>query len=265
MGWIWYVITLLPVIGLIQVGSQARADRYTYVPLIGISIMVAWGATHVLSTKRSRGIALGLGAAVVLLLALLTSWEVRHWRNGEVLFQRALQVTTGNYTAHYQLGIEYIRQGKNEPAIHHLSEAVRCRPDHFLARHNLGRTLSSEWRFGPALDHLSAALRIQPRNVSILSSMGDVYLMQDKLEQAISSYSEALSVDPLLWRVHNNVGFAFLRSDMAVEAVAHFEEALRLNPGDRKAKHNLDVARKKIRPPSAECPTAEFRTAEPQK
>ena len=247
MGWLWYGITLLPVIGLVQVGSQAMANRYTYVPLIGISVMIAWGMAPVLQKPLSKKLAVWIMSGVILLLSLLTFLEIRPWRNGEILFQRALEVTSGNYTAHYQLGNEFMRKGKTELAIHHFSEAVRFRPDHFLAHYSLGMAKASQGRPDEALAHLRTGLELHPGDGGILTAMGDVYLTQDKFEEAITSYSEVLRIDPSRWKIHNNIGLAFLRNNMVSEAEKHFEEALRINPGEQKIRENLHLVRKKKR------------------
>jgi Tfp pilus assembly protein PilF len=245
VGWLWYLITLLPVIGLIQVGSQAMADRYSYLPMVGLSIMAAWGVTYVLRRRISKITGWCLGSIIVLLLCVQSSRQIDYWRDGETLFQRALEVTTRNYTAHYQLGTELMRQGKTGPAIHHFTEAVRFRPDHLPARHNLGIALASLGRLDDGLAQLNAALRLQPRHAGILSSIGDLFLKQNKLEKAITFYSEALRIDPTLRRTHNNVGLALFRNGMTPEAEMHFKEALRINPGDQKALQNLQMMGRK--------------------
>lgn len=247
VGWLWYLITLLPVIGFLQVGSQAMADRYTYVPLIGVSIMAAWGAADILKGSRvlRHAFSLGLGV-VILLLALVTSSEITYWKNGENLTKRALAVTSGNYTAHYMLGNERMRQGRTEEAILDFEEALKLRPDHFPARHNLAMAMASMGKTDEALPHLLAAMKQQPGNAGIHSSMGDVCLTQGKMEQAITAYTEALRLDSSLWKVHNNLGVAFLRAGLASEAIPHFKEALRINPGDGKARASLEIARKKL-------------------
>ena len=265
-GWLWFLITLLPVIGLIQVGSQGLANRYTYVPLIGIAVMVAWGGVKKGGRRKAEGgkqnereegqdqqrsrilkAAFAVCAVVViLLLALITTSEIGYWKNGETLFQRAIAVTSGNYTAHYMLGIERMRQGRTDEAIHHYEEALRFRPDHLLARHNLGTALASQGKTDEALSHLFAALKLQPGNAGLHASVGDVYLMRGELDKAIASYTEALRIDPSLWQVHNNLGVALLRAERASEAKAHFEEALKINPDDRKARASLELARKKL-------------------
>jgi protein O-mannosyl-transferase len=248
MGWLWFLVTLLPVIGLIQAGSQGMANRYTYVPLVGVSVMAAWGVSEI--PQRTRGVRWALAlcfGAVILPLALVTNSEIAYWRTGESLFQRAIAVTSGNYTAHYMLGSEWLRKGKLDSAVHHLSEALRIRPEHVPARHTLGMTLAAQGKTDEALAQYWTILRLQPGDAGVHASIGDLHLSQGKTDLAISSYAEALRIDPSLWKVHNNLGVAFQRAGRMGEAILHFEEALKINPGDGKARVNLDAARKRVR------------------
>jgi protein O-mannosyl-transferase len=243
MGWFWYLVTLLPVIGVIQVGSQAMADRYTYIPLIGVSIMVAWGVPEAIARWRLKRIVITLAYGVVLLLLSISTWvEAGYWKNGVTLFERALQVTSKNYTAHYQLGNEFMRQGRLEQAIHHFTESVRIRPDHFLARHNLGSALVREGRFDEAIPHYQEAVRIRPTEGGLFFSLGNALAHQGRSEEAVRAYTEALRIDPADWMSHTNLGYILLQDGKVRKAIRHFSEALRLNPEDRKARHNLRVA-----------------------
>jgi tetratricopeptide (TPR) repeat protein len=246
-GWFWYLGTLLPVIGLIQVGSQAMADRYTYIPLIGISIMAAWGVPEALARWRLKRVMIGLGCGlIVLLLSLSTRAEVTHWKNGVILFRRALQVTSNNYTAHYQLGNELMRQGKLDEAIHHFTEAARIRPDHHLARHNLGSCLVRMGRFDEAIPHYQEAIRIRPTEGRLFFSLGNGLSHQGRSEEALRAYTEALRIDPGDWMSHTNLGHLLLQDGKTGEAIEHFSEALRINPDDPKALHNLQIARERM-------------------
>jgi Tfp pilus assembly protein PilF len=247
IGWFWYIGTLLPMIGIVQVGAQAMADRFTYLPHLGLSIAAVWGLGDCASLLRlPKALVPVITCFIFAFFAILTYQQLRYWKDGITLFSRALEVTSRNYTAHYQLGNEWMRQGKMESAIHHLSEAVSIRPGHFPAHLNLSKALAAQGRFDEAVKHYTAALKIRPGHTGILSSMGDAYLSQGNFEEAIAYYSDALGIDPSLWMIHNNIGLAFLAKGMAGEATRHFEEALRLNPGDRKARHNLDIVRKKM-------------------
>jgi Flp pilus assembly protein TadD len=247
VGWLWFLGTLLPVIGIVQVGAQAMADRFTYLPHLGLSIALIWGVADWASRWHlHRALLPGISCFIIALYAISTHQQLRYWRDGITLFSRALDVTSRNYTAHYQLGNELMRQGRRESAIQHYSEAVKLRPDHFPSHRNLGIALAAQGRFDEAINHYMTALKVQPRHAGILSNTGDAYLRQANFTGAIAFYSQALEVNPSLWAVHTNTGFAFLNKGMAREAVVHLEEALRLNPGDRKARHYLSIARENM-------------------
>src|SRR5262249_10853213 len=125
-GWLWYLGTLVPVIGLVQVGSQAMADRYTYIPSIGLYVMAAWGVPALLQGGARKTVAIAVPAPLALgACAVATAREVRTWKNSETLFERALAVTSGNFVAHNSLGVDLERRGRLDEAIDHFSEAVR--------------------------------------------------------------------------------------------------------------------------------------------
>ncbi|PKN67501.1 MAG: hypothetical protein CVU57_02000 [Deltaproteobacteria bacterium HGW-Deltaproteobacteria-15] len=247
VGWLWYLGILLPVIGIIQVGAQAMADRFTYLPHLGLYIAAIWGIADYSSQWRlNKALLPVIACLIIAFFAILTHQQLGYWRNGMTLFSRALEVTSRNYTAHYQLGNDMIRKGEIAPAIQHFSEAVRFKPDHFPAHYGLGLALASQGRFDEAISHYMTALKVRSNHAGILSSTGDAYFRQGNFEQAIAFYSKALGIDPSLWVVHDNAGLAFLKMGMTREAILHFEEALRLNPGDRTARHRLYIVRKEI-------------------
>jgi hypothetical protein len=139
VGWLWYVGTLIPVIGLVQVGEQAMADRYTYIPLIGLFLIVAWGAPELVARwPQARRALPAVAACILLLCGALARAQVRYWSDGNTLWRHALVVTENNYIAHNNLGATLIQQGRAEDALPHLVEAVRLRPSFALARNNLG-------------------------------------------------------------------------------------------------------------------------------
>ncbi len=144
VGWLWYLVTLAPVIGLVQVGSQGMADRYTYLPLIGLSIAVAWGVPDLLGAGRARRAALAVaGTAAVAALALTASLQLRHWRDSEALFAHALRVDPDNHVAHTHLGGALLERGQTQAAIDHYLEAVRLRPDAVRVANNLAWLLAT--------------------------------------------------------------------------------------------------------------------------
>ena len=280
VGWSWYLITLVPVSGLVQVGSQAMADRYTYLPIIGLFIMVAWGATDLVTVdgRPGRGrkalLATAAGAAT---LAVMTTAHVQagHWRNTTALFTHVLEVTERNAVAHDLLGLEWLEAGGLDQALAHLDEAVRIAPDYLDARANLAAALSRAGRHEEAVDQrrevlrrrprdpdahahlglalgrlgrheealasLAEALRLAPDNPVALRGSGVALTRQGKNEQAIAYLRRALRVDPGDAETHVNLGTVFLRQDELERAEAEFEEALRIDPDNASAHKNLGV------------------------
>ncbi len=248
VGWLWFLVTLVPVIGLVQVGAQAMADRFTYVPHIGLFMAVSWLASDLFSPGRRGRILLPIIAITVLcLLALSTRVQLPYWKDGTALFSRALSVTSGNYVAHYHLGNEWTRQGKTEDAVTQFYEALRIKPDHFPSHYSLGVALASLGRLNEAVEHYKIALKGIPEDGRIFASLGDAFFMQGKFEEAIASYKEALRAGPVDGKVENNLGVVLLRSGKPGEAIRHLSEALRLRPDDRKALHNLNLAREALK------------------
>jgi tetratricopeptide (TPR) repeat protein len=276
VGWLWYLGTLVPVIGLVQVGNQAMADRYTYVPLIGLLIMVAWGIPDVLARWRYRTIALPAAAGLVIVACTITArGQVSYWRNSTTLFTHALAVTRDNHiaennlgralagdgkvaeaivhynealrikpqfaTAHTNLGAALMKQGKVDEAIAHFSEGLRLKPEFAEAHSDLGAALASKGRIAEAIAQYTEAVRLKPDFVEARSNLGLTLAGQGKLDEAITQYNEALRLKPSFADVHNNLGFALASRGKVDEAIAHYKEAVRLNPDFALAHMNLAV------------------------
>ncbi len=243
VGWLWYIGTLVPVIGLVQIGAQAMADRYAYVPLIGIFIMIAWGIPELVSIRQKRKIVLTTIAAALLVGLMATTWiQVRYWRNSIALFEHALDVTTGNSLAHYNLAYALDERGEVDEAIHHYSETVRIDPYHANAHINLGNLLEFQGRHADAIRHYMEALRIDPDNAGAHSNLGNILAKQGRITEAIWHYSEALRKNPDSPGAHNNLGNALVREGKIAEAIRHYMEALRIDPEYANAHYNLGAA-----------------------
>ncbi len=242
VGWLWYLGTLVPVIGLVQVGAQAMADRYTYVPLIGIFIIIAWGAPDLLA--RWRHAEKGLAVAAIALLSLLaaaTLLQVRHWARTHTLFEHALRVTEDNYVAHYNLGIDLLERNETTEAIRHLAEAVRIQPRFAEAHNNLGNSLEQLGRRAEAIDHYSRALRANPSMATAHYNLGLALAKQGKAPEAIHHLSEALRTRPGYAEAHNNLAIVLADQGRTDEAIDHLAEALRIDPEYARAHFNLGV------------------------
>ncbi len=243
VGWLWYLGTLVPVIGLVQVGMQAMADRFTYIPLIGLFVMVAYGVPDLLAGWRHRRVVLSVSAGLLLsLLMIATKSQVKHWQDDTTLFKHSLDVTSNNYLCHTNLGVALARQGKIEEAVAHYVEALRIQPDFVEAHNNLGIALAGQGKIEEAIAHYVEALRIQPDFVGAHTNLGVALAGQGKIEEAIAHYVEALRIQPDYVEARNNLGVALAGQGKIQEAIAHYREALRIAPEFAKTHYNLGVA-----------------------
>jgi tetratricopeptide (TPR) repeat protein len=240
MGWLWYLITLAPVIGLVRFGPHKLADRYTYIPLIGLFVIVAWGVPDLLRRWRYRRMALAISTGLLLLGCMMGAWsQVRHWKDSISLFKHTVHVTADNAMAHNNLGVALSRQGRFKEAIHHYSEALRIKPDYVKAHNNLGLRLAAQGRLTEAIHHYSEALRIQPDYAEAHNNMGAGLAEQGRLEEAVNHFSEALRIQPDYAEAHNNMGAGLAEQGRLEEAIRHFSEALKIKPGYERAQRNL--------------------------
>jgi tetratricopeptide (TPR) repeat protein len=231
VGWLWYLGTLVPVIGLVQVGTQAMADRYTYVPLIGLFIIVAWGIFDLLRGYRHGKVALALSAGLLLFsLATCTQLQVRYWQNSATLFQHALTINAENYLAHNNLGAALMKQGKIEEGSSHYIRALEINPNYGLAHSNLGGYLLGLGKVEEAMHHCSEAVRLNPRSPEAQNHFGLALALQGRFEEAAVHYSEALRSRPEYSQAHRNLGLALEQLGRRQEALSHYTEALRFKP-----------------------------------
>jgi tetratricopeptide (TPR) repeat protein len=245
-GWLWYLGTLVPVIGLVQVGAQARADRYMYVPMVGLLIMPAWGAAEFARRgPRLKTAVIWAGGAACLASAAGTWVQVSYWKDSEALFRHALEVTDGNYLAHHNLGVALAETSGGLPeAIEHFEAALRIKPDYARARTDLATALSRiPGRENEALAEDRAALRTSPHSAITHNNLGNTLLkMPGRLPEAIAEYETALRLDPGYAEAHNNLGAALMKAGRASEAIAQFQAALRIDSGNAEAHRNLGAA-----------------------
>jgi tetratricopeptide (TPR) repeat protein len=240
VGWLWYLGTLVPVIGLIQVGVQARADRYTYITLTGLFIIIAWGLPDLLAKWRYKKIALGLAALlIILVMSICTHFQLCHWQNSLTLFQHALDVTKDNYVVHFCIAGPLREQGKLNETIYHYSEAIRIKPNYTKAIINLGIALDEAGRIDEAIGEYQKCLQITPGEPMALNNLGIALSEQGKFDEAVKCFTEALRVKPDFANAHTNIGYVLTLQGNLNEAVVHFAEALRLDPHSAKAHYYL--------------------------
>ncbi len=257
VGWLWYLGTLVPVIGLVQVGEQAMADRYTYLPLIGLYIIIAWGLADLGKESRRRRTLLIVSVTSLLMVLALCSWQqVRLWRNSISLFEHTLKVTTNNYVAHYTLGNTLALQGNLAGAIAQYKEALRIRPNHAEVHNNLGNALALQGNLAGAVGHYEESLRIIPSKGKTHRNLGVALDRQGKHEEAMRHYEEALRINPQDAQSHNNIGVTLVQQGKLEEAIVHFSQAVRINPNFTEAQLNLENALRLVGKPTSKNPVA---------
>ncbi|MBV8892635.1 MAG: tetratricopeptide repeat protein [Acidobacteria bacterium] len=257
VGWFWYIGTLLPVIGLVQVGAQARADRYMYVPMVGLTIMLAWGAADILRRwPRAKPTLVASAAVVCFCCVPLTYLQIGHWNTSESLFEHALEVTNGNYLAQHNMG-SYLMNvpGRLSEAIAHLEAAVNIRPDSATAHTDLGNALSQiPGRLPEAIAEYRTALRILPGSpIPHYDLANTLSRVPAGLPEAISEYEAALRIKPdypearnALAMAHYNLGVALSKSGQLPDALTQFKAALRMKADYAEAHNDLGVVLSQI-------------------
>jgi tetratricopeptide (TPR) repeat protein len=240
VGWFWYLGVLVPVIGLVQVGQAARADRYTYLPLIGLSIPVVWAAATAASRGRTaRALAVALALAAVAALGVSSHAQARRWRDSLSLFRHALAVTENNHVAHINVGVALYNDGLYGRAARHLEQALRLAPASATAAGMLGDVRLAQERPEDALQLYRRALRVDSKALRWREGIGNALLDLERGEEAVRSYRRALAIKPDAARIHGNLCRALHQLERYAEARAACEEALRLNPNLAEVHGNL--------------------------
>jgi tetratricopeptide (TPR) repeat protein len=276
VGWLWYLGTLVPVIGIVQLADQAMADRYTYIPMIGILIAVVWGVHEVTCRFRIQPIAWTIGVVAVLLpCTILTQQHIGHFKNGVTRWQHNLAVTRDIGLARYALGLSlddagrheeaighlqvvlkdkwdradvhrniatmYERLGQREEAMKHYREALRLEPGFTAARYNLVVNLIAVDNFDEAIVHLRQMVKHSPNDAVAYNALGASLAQKGELNEAIDAFEKALKITPDNAEAHHNVGISLMDSGRKEEAIRHFEEALRLDPSSTESREYLEA------------------------
>jgi tetratricopeptide (TPR) repeat protein len=243
VGWLWYLGMLVPVIGFLQVGIQARADRYTYLPQLGLYIMVAWGAVDLCRNWRWRRVVLPTAATLILTgLMFLAHVQTGYWRDSVSLWSHTLDCTSGNFLAHHTLGSALATQGKSDEAIPHYVAALRINPDYPDTHYNLGVALTRLGKRNEAVQHYERALQLKPDYAQAHNNLGLELAAQGKAAEARRHFEQALQFKPDYADAHHNLGFALFTHGKVNEAIPYYERALQLNPGDAETHEHLGLA-----------------------
>jgi len=242
-GWLWYLGTLVPVIGLVQVGLQAMADRYTYVPLIGLFIMISWGVPEALQRLRYRQVGLSVAAGAVLVMLVACSYvQTGYWKNSITLFGHALEVTDENAVAHSNMASALEVLGDLDGAVDHYNAAIRIDPHRAAYYNNLGFTLIRKGDLTEAANVCSRAVQLNPNFAEAYVNLGLALLNRGGIDQAVRQFSKAIEVDAENASAHLDMGLCLVKLGRLDEAVYHLQKTLALQPDSVEALHNLGAA-----------------------
>jgi tetratricopeptide (TPR) repeat protein len=277
VGWLWYLGTLVPTIGLVQVGSQPMADRYAYIPSIGLFMLIVWGLDAWLdSWPHKRKLLAAAGALALAGCLACTSRQLGYWQDCATLYRHAIAVTTDNCVAydrlgsaletlgkpdealacffesvrlrpdytegHYDLGTALLKRGRLAEAARHLTIAVKNDPTYAHAHINLGKALLEQGNLAEAAEHLAQAVQLTPGDAEAHYNLGTILFMRGKADEAIVCFSEALRLNPNYGEAHGNLGIALMRQGKLSEGAIHLAAAARLNPNNPEAHDNLGLA-----------------------
>jgi tetratricopeptide (TPR) repeat protein len=246
-GWLWYLGTLVPVIGFVQVGAAAHSDRYTYVPLIGVFLAVAWGVPELLPKRRWRKWVLGVAAGSVLAALTVASWfQVGYWRDNFSLYSRTLAVTEGSWMVLLNLGSAYGDRGEFSKASTYYREALRIKPDYVEAWYGLGMVSVNFGRQEEAIGYFKEALRSKPDFAPALYSLGQAQTELGRIQEAAGNYAEAVRIDPDYLDAWYNLGVIDTRLGRIQEAIACFRETVRIKPTHASAWYNMGLAQARL-------------------
>ncbi|MFZ0825945.1 MAG: tetratricopeptide repeat protein [Verrucomicrobiia bacterium] len=243
VGWFWFLGTLVPTIGLVQVGSQSIADRYMYLPSIGLFILIAWSLNDLVNYQpRWRPGVMLAGTAALAGCLMVTRIQLGYWQNSITLLRHTLLVTTDNYTIYNSLGELMQRAGQPDEALMLYAEAVRIQPLYSPAQYNLGIALLNRGWTEKACEPLAAAVRLAPEDVEARQAFGLALMHSGKLAEAVAQFTEAIRLKPDFASAQTGLALAFINQGKTPEAIPHFFEAARLQPDDPEAHFNLGLA-----------------------
>jgi tetratricopeptide (TPR) repeat protein len=243
VGWLWYLGMLIPVIGIAQISYYAHADRYTYLPQIGLYLSLTWMAVDLCAGWRHRRVLLGICSTIILVaLIFCAHTQVSYWRNGELLWTHTLACTSDNAIANNNLGNDLVQKGRAGEAIPHLQKALQIKPDYADAHNNLGNALLQKGNVDEAITHYQMALQIKPDYATAHYNLGNALLKKGNVDEAIAHYQMALQIEPNNAEAHINFGNALFQKGRMDEAIVHYQMALQIKPDNAGVCYNLGCA-----------------------
>jgi tetratricopeptide (TPR) repeat protein len=274
VGWLWYVGMMIPVIGLVQISYYAHADRYTYLPQIGLYLLLTWTVADLSAGWRHRRLVLGSGSTIILVaLIICARTQVSYWRNSETLWTHTLACTSNNVIAHNNLGTALLLKGSVDDAVIHGQKALQIKPDYAEAHaslgnallqkgsvdeaivqyqkaleikpglaeahNNLGNALLQKGSVDEAITHFEKTAELKPGNAEAQYNLGNAFAQKGSVDEAISHYQKALEIKPDYAEAHNNLGLAFFQKGQMAQVITHYQKALEINPNNAAAQNNL--------------------------
>ncbi len=240
VGWLWYLGMLIPVIGIVQISFYAHADRYTYLPQIGLYIAIVWVVAGLTTTWRYRGQILATAASIIIVALAVCTWrQISFWKNDESLWKHAIACTRGNYIAQNNLGYDLAARGRTEEAVRHYQKALQINPDCVDCNNNLGTALLRQGKLNKALECFRHALAVDPTFAEAHNNMGILLARQGRVDQAIEQYQQATEIEPGRAEFYNNLGDLLARQGQSAQAIEQFQKALEIDPDYAKAHDNL--------------------------
>jgi len=240
VGWFWYLGTLFPVSGLIQVGGQAMADRYAYVPLMGLFIILVWGTVELAQTLHlSKKWLMGASLCLLIVMMGMVRLQLSHWRNSFTLFQHALESTQDNPMAHSNLGIAFLDKNDLDEAIGHFYKALEIQPTHAGVHTNLSIALRRKGMLDQALEHSIRSVQINPDLAEAHNNLGISLFQKGRVEEALQEFRKALELKPDYTTCYYNLGVVLEDQNRTEEAAESFRQVLRLDPEHSQAKQRL--------------------------
>jgi len=247
VGWMWYSITLLPVIKIVQVGRDSMADRYHYLPSIGIAVMMAWGLPLLFTREDTRKkILFPVAITFLTIMSVLTWKQCGYWKNSVTLYSHTLQVTKDNALAHNNLGIALLAEGKVEEAIEHYNNAISITPDYIYFYNNRGSAYAKLGQYQRAIEDYNQAVRLKPDDAGAYYNKGIAYTDIGQYQLAIENFNTAIHLKPNNADAYNNLGTIYLKLGQYQQAIENCNQAIRLKPNDANGYYNRGIAYGKL-------------------
>ncbi len=241
-GWLWYLISILPVIGIIPVGNNAMADRYIYLPSIGISIMLAWGLLPLMRSETMRKKILLPSAAVFLVILAILGWQQSlHWKNSIALFSNAVLINKNHYLSHVGMGIAFFKEGKEREAIDHYSQSIHIEPNYLPTYINRGIAYVKLGQYQKAMKDYNEVIRRNPGNSEAYNNRGVIYAMFGQYQRAIDDYNKAISLKPAYANAYYNRGVVYTKLGQYQRAMEDYNKAIHLKGDYSDAYYNRGI------------------------